>query len=378
MLSEQECNFIEHALTTEVEPRKLAAYLSLHMGLTISEIVPLKVSDVDYIAGELQIASSLSQHPDKSAYIVPAGKQRILQMPGHVISLFRKYRNLYASENCYLLSGTEQLASPYVMQNLLTSINRQCQITSESLTCSKLREAFIRRGLEQHVDVFTLCYYSGTRNFRDMQKRYAQYMTPNPAALDVLSHFTEAYQAPAPVEPCLKRMNLLILGAGSQGQVVKETAEAIGIFQEIAFLDDDPDNPLAIDTCVNFQNYLERFPVAFASFGNAKLREKYFCTLEKAGFILPTLVHPMATLSTSCRVAEATIVEAKSIIGANSIVRRGCIISSASVVDVDVRIEPYSHIDCSSTVTKGMTVPAYAKIQSGSVYQKRGDTASCS
>lgn len=371
MLSEQQCRLIERALTTDVEARKLAAYLSLHMGLTVSEIVPLRVSDVDYIAGKLQVSNSLSQQPDKSVDIAPADKARILQMPEHVISLFRKHRNLYASENCYLLSGTEQFASPYVMQNLLTSISRQCEITSESLTCSKLREAFIRRGLEQQVDVYTLCYYSGTRNFRDMQKRYEQYMTPNPAALDVLNRFTEDYQAPAPTEPCRKRMNLLILGAGSQGQVVKETAEAIGIFKEIAFLDDDPDNPLAINTCTNFQKYTERFPVAFASFGDARIREKYFCALEKAGFILPTLVHPMATLSTSCRVAEATIVEAKSIISANSVVGRGCIISSASVIDVNVKIEAYSHIDCSSTVTKGMVVPAYTKVQSGSVYQNQ-------
>lgn len=369
MLTEKQCMQIEHELTTDIEPRKLAAYLSLHMGLTISEIVPLKVSNVDFIQGTLQITQSLSLQKNKCFQIIPAEKVRILQMPNHVINLFRENRHLFSSGDCYLLSGTTQSASPYVMQNLLTSIGRKCNIKTEPVTSSKLREAFIRRGLEQHVDVYTLCYYSGTRNFRDMQKRYEKYMTPNPAALNALNQFTESYENPASQKPECKRMNLLILGAGSQGQVVKETAEAIGIFEKIAFLDDNPNNPLAIDTCINLKKYVAQFPIAFVSFGNAELREKYINALENAGYILPTLIHPMATLSTSCHVGEATIVEAKSIIGANAVVHRGCIISSASVIDVNAVVSEYSHIDCSATVAKSMTVPSHTKVPSGTVFR---------
>ena len=37
MLTEQQCEKIEKGLTAQVEPRRVAAYLCLHMGLTLAE-----------------------------------------------------------------------------------------------------------------------------------------------------------------------------------------------------------------------------------------------------------------------------------------------------------------------------------------------------
>ena len=42
----------------------------------------------------------------------------------------------------------------------------------------------------------------------------------------------------------MNNKNLLILGAGQYGQIVYETAEAMGCFDRIDFLDDQ--NPIAI------------------------------------------------------------------------------------------------------------------------------------
>jgi len=43
--------------------------------------------------------------------------------------------------------------------------------------------------------------------------------------------------------------NLLILGAGGHGRVVKETAEAMGLFNSIDFLDDNPESKVALGLC---------------------------------------------------------------------------------------------------------------------------------
>ena len=42
MLTEQQCNLIERSLNEDVEPRKVAAYLCLHMGLMLSEVSTLR------------------------------------------------------------------------------------------------------------------------------------------------------------------------------------------------------------------------------------------------------------------------------------------------------------------------------------------------
>lgn len=166
----------------------------------------------------------------------------------------------------------------------------------------------------------------------------------------------------------VRRMNLLILGAGSQGSVVKETAEALGVFHQIAYLDDDAANPLAIDTCANYEKYVDLYPIAIASFGDCKLRAVWMRRLEDAGFIIPTLVHSMATVSPSAVIEEGTLVEMKAIIGTGAHIKQGCIISSGAVVDLDAVVEENAHVGSSVTVRRGAVVPAFSMLQSGSVF----------
>ena len=56
MLTEQQCNLIERSLNEDVEPRKVAAYLCLHMGLMLSEVSALRWRDIDLKAGTVSIA----------------------------------------------------------------------------------------------------------------------------------------------------------------------------------------------------------------------------------------------------------------------------------------------------------------------------------
>ena len=65
MLTEGQCSVIEEALTTDAEPRKLAAYLCLHMGLTLAEASAVRRSDIDFAAGTLTVRSTLTRQPGK-------------------------------------------------------------------------------------------------------------------------------------------------------------------------------------------------------------------------------------------------------------------------------------------------------------------------
>ncbi len=150
----------------------------------------------------------------------------------------------------------------------------------------------------------------------------------------------------------VRQMNLLILGAGGQGQVVKEIAQDMRAFKKIAFLDDDPSNPYAMDVCDNCGKYVNEYPIAIPSVGDNALRQKWIEMLVRHGFILPTLVHSTATVSPSAEIGYGTVVEAKVTISANAKIGVGCIISSGAIIERDVLIPNWTHIECGTTVRK--------------------------
>ena len=150
----------------------------------------------------------------------------------------------------------------------------------------------------------------------------------------------------------VKRMNLLILGAGGQGLVVREVAESLGVFSKIGFLDDDPENPYAIGTIAECPNFVQEYPIALPSVGDYALRWKWIDLLVDSGFVIPTLIHPTATISPSAKIDYGTLIEPKVTIGANAKIGIGCIISSGAVIDRDVIIADGTHIDCGETIRK--------------------------
>lgn len=71
----------------------------------------------------------------------------------------------------------------------------------------------------------------------------------------------------------VREMNLLILGAGSHGQEVRELAESLRVFRKIAFLDDE--SPEAIGPCERLERYVGEYPVAIAAVGDQALRMRW-------------------------------------------------------------------------------------------------------
>jgi acetyltransferase-like isoleucine patch superfamily enzyme len=150
----------------------------------------------------------------------------------------------------------------------------------------------------------------------------------------------------------VRRMNLLILGAGGQSFVVKEVAESLGVFGKIAFLDDDLSKPHVLGKPTDCVRFLGEYPIAIPSVGNNELRKKWIEMLAKAGFIIPTLISPAATVSPSATIEYGTLIEPKVIVGANSHIGHGCILSSGAIIERDAVMNDYVHIDYGVTVRK--------------------------
>lgn len=149
----------------------------------------------------------------------------------------------------------------------------------------------------------------------------------------------------------VREMNLLILGAGSHGQEVRELAQSLGVFRKIAFLDDVPDKAGVLGPCSELARYVEEYPVAVPAVGDKALRLRWLEELAQAGFVLPVLIHPGAVVSSSAVIGYGTVVCARATIGAGAVIGKGCIISSGATIDRNVVIPDGTHIDCGRVVT---------------------------
>lgn len=370
MLTEEQCRQIEYSLTENVQPRKVGAYLCLHMGLMLSEVCALRRGDIDLEAGTVNICR-IAVKAEDGLRLIEADMPRCLPMPPHVRRFLCRWEGLYKTPGCFIMSGDEELPAFYLMQNVLSAINKRGEIAA-TLSAMDLRNAFIRRCIQSGMDLYSLCFYVGIRQPNVILKRFGEYFTAKPETVALLEKYSLESRIPIAASEGTARMNLLILGAGSQGPVVREIAEALGIFSEIAFLDDDPKNKLAIGPLSDYKKLRYAFPAAIPSFGDSELRRKYFDKLLEAGYAIPRLIHPSATISKSnVKLGSGVVVEAKVIIANDATVADNVILSAGCVLDRECVIQEDSHVGCACTVTRGSVVPAKLRVPAGAVYDKR-------
>ena len=370
MLTELQCQLIEKELKERPEPRKLGAYLCLNMGLMLSEVCALRMEDLDLSSGQLNIGS-IAVKTQMGQQLIEADMPRRLPMPPHVRRFLAGCRGLYPGEGCYVMTGTLEPPAFYMMQNVLSALNKRLSI-APTLSAMDLRNAFIRRCIQSGMDLYTLCFYVGIRQPNVILKRFGEYFSPRPESVAALERFSVDSRLPHSGQPENAGMNLLILGAGSQGPVVKEIAEALGIFSRIAFLDDDSENKLAIGPLSDYRELRGEFTAAIPSFGDSQLRREYFDKLVQAGYAIPRLIHPSATISkSSVSLGVGVVVEAKVIIANDVTVGDNVILSAGCVLDRECVVEEDSHVGCACTVTRGSRVPRKMRIPAGSVYENK-------
>jgi sugar O-acyltransferase (sialic acid O-acetyltransferase NeuD family) len=151
---------------------------------------------------------------------------------------------------------------------------------------------------------------------------------------------------------------LLILGAGGYGRVVAETAELEGRWDKIAFLDDREDiiKALGFDVIGKIDDFTEtinQYESAFAAIGDNQKRRQWIDRLLSAGYKVPAVIHPKASVSKYSLIGAGTAVLANSTVNTNSSIGKGCIININSCIDHDCKIGDGVHI-CSGAVVRSM------------------------
>ena len=85
-------------------------------------------------------------------------------------------------------------------------------------------------------------------------------------------------------------------------------------------------------------------------------RKRLFALLKEIGFILPTIVSPLAYISKHASVGEGSVVMHHALINAGACVGKNCIINTKALVEHDATIGDHCHISTVSVVNGGVVV----------------------
>ena len=132
---------------------------------------------------------------------------------------------------------------------------------------------------------------------------------------------------------------LLILGAGGHAKVVAETALVSGVASSVAFLDDRYNHceqlppllgwPLIGTLALALEPAsLDQFAAAVVAIGHATTRLHWIEHLQAAGYELPVLIHPTASISPSARIGPASVVFAQATVQAQAAIGKGAILNT--------------------------------------------------
>jgi sugar O-acyltransferase (sialic acid O-acetyltransferase NeuD family) len=170
---------------------------------------------------------------------------------------------------------------------------------------------------------------------------------------------------------------LLIIGGGGHGKVVAETAIASGAWETIAFLDGRFPRlsrvmtwPV-IGTDADTVRFVSEYPAIFLAIGDNGTRSKLAEAVQVAGYILPTIVHPAAWVSSTAHMGAGTVVVGGAVVNAEVMLGKRCIVNTGATVDHecqvgdDVHISPGVHIGGGVTIGKRSWIGIGAVIRHG-------------
>ena len=160
--------------------------------------------------------------------------------------------------------------------------------------------------------------------------------------------------------------NLLIIGAGQYGEMLKESARALNLYDKIDFLDDNSDE--ALGKIADYEKFVQTYECAIVAIGDGNIRLDVTQKLKAAGYKIETFISRRAYVSPSAKIAEGCVIEPMSVISTDVEIGRCTIISSGAVVNHNSTVAEGCHINCNATVRSNSSVPAKTKVDYGEIF----------
>jgi sugar O-acyltransferase (sialic acid O-acetyltransferase NeuD family) len=165
---------------------------------------------------------------------------------------------------------------------------------------------------------------------------------------------------------------LLILGAGGHGRAVADLAQACG-FTVLGFTDRAGKARgaavLGGDEELEALVRSERADGVVVGVGATALtrRAELFQRLRSLSVGAPTLVHPRATASPSCRIGEGTVVFAGCVLGASVEIGDNAVLYSGVLAEHECRIGEHAYLSPGVILSGAVEVEAGALLGAGAV-----------
>lgn len=160
--------------------------------------------------------------------------------------------------------------------------------------------------------------------------------------------------------------NLLIIGAGQYGEMLKESVRALNLYDKIDFLDDNSDE--ALGKIADYEKFVQTYECAIVAIGDSDIRLDVTQKLKAAGYKIETFISRRAYVSPSAKIAEGCVIEPMSVISTDVEIGRCTIISSGAVVNHNSTVAEGCHINCNATVRSNSSVPAKTKVDYGEIF----------
>ncbi|NRD74697.1 acetyltransferase [Shewanella sp. VB17] len=155
--------------------------------------------------------------------------------------------------------------------------------------------------------------------------------------------------------------SLAILGASGHGKVLADIALVNG-FESIQFFDDCYPELQQLETWPISGNTdtllasVQSFSAVIVGIGHNQTRLAKQTTLENAGAIMATLIHPKAIVSQFASIKPGSVVMAGAVLSAFATLGRANIINTAATVDHDCKLADGVHISPGANLAGAVSV----------------------
>lgn len=157
------------------------------------------------------------------------------------------------------------------------------------------------------------------------------------------------------------KQKLLLIGGGGHARACIDVIEQESRFQIYGILDSHAlaqgqDKVLGYpilggdELLESLRNQIEYAFIAIGQIQSPNARQKIYQKLKNLSYNLPSIVSPLAYVSASARILEATIIMHHALINANATIHAACIINSKALVEHDCVVEDFCHLSTASVV----------------------------
>ncbi|MDP3710344.1 MAG: acetyltransferase [bacterium] len=148
---------------------------------------------------------------------------------------------------------------------------------------------------------------------------------------------------------------VIIIGAGQNGQVVKNIISLDKNTKVIGFLDDAKHGREIVGLVADFLKFKKRGCEFFISVGDNEVRSKIFLKLQKNNVKFINAIHPSSCIESSASLGRNIMIGAFSYLNVNCVVGDNTFINNGCIIEHDVNIGAHCHL-APGVVTAGETV----------------------